>query len=133
MRASCLLLIVLTAASSLPRTASATEPTSEEDHPPPGGVGLLIGGGILTGIGALNLATSPLCNTTLVQSRVQSLCFDTSLVFGGALLAIGVPMLIVGANERSAYREWKKAHPVAAGLSIAPTPGGVALGWSTTF
>ena len=97
------------------------------------GLGLLITGAALTGVGALNLATAPLCKTSIVRSGIQDACFDASLVFGGALAVVGLPLLIVGATQRSTFNEWKRAHPIASGFTLAPLAGGGALGWSATF
>ena len=81
----------------------------------------------------MNLATSPLCKTSIVRGDLQDVCFDTSLVFGGTLAAVGIPLLIAGATQRSTFNEWKRAHPIASGFSLAPLQGGAAVGWSATF
>jgi hypothetical protein len=102
--------------------------TSESDTPPSRGVGLLVAGGIFTGIGAINLLTSPICKTDLVGNRAtQDACFTASLVLGGTFLAIGVPMLVVGGVKRSKFKRWQADHPLAAGLGFSPATGGGAL------
>jgi len=45
-------------------------------------------------------------------------------------LAVGIPMLVVGANKRAAYREWLKDHPAVEELSVIPVRGGAAIVWS---
>lgn len=102
--------------------------TSESDTPPSRGVGLLVAGGIFTGIGAINLLTSPICKTDLVGNRAtQDACFTASLVLGGTFLAIGVPMLVVGGVKRSKFKRWQAEHPLAAGLGFSPATGGGAI------
>jgi hypothetical protein len=101
--------------------------------PPSSGVGLLVTGGIFTGIGGLNLLTAPLCKTSLIQQSVQDTCLDAALVVGGIGLAVGIPLFIVGANKRADYNAWRRTHPVPAGFSLAPTTGGATLGWRVVF
>jgi hypothetical protein len=106
-----------------------------DDPQPTSGLPLLVTGAALTGVGVANLATAPICKVRSVipETNTQNVCFDVSLIFGGALVAVGVPLLIVGIGERSRYKEWLARHTVVAGLSLAPIPGGGALGWSTSF
>jgi hypothetical protein len=120
--------------SLLSWSAAAQEAVPVNAAPPPTGLALLITGGALSGIGALNLATSPICKTSLIGSTsTQNACFDVSLVLGGALVVVGVPLLIVGIGQHSRYSEWKQQHTVLAGLSLAPMPGGGMVGWSASF
>lgn len=98
---------------------------------PPSGVGLLVAGGILTGIGVTNLATSPICKTSLVDHSAQDPCLAGSLIVGGTLTLVGVPLLIVGASQRSRYNEWKRNF--LGGLDLRVGPGGVAFGWQRAF
>jgi hypothetical protein len=99
------------------------ESPSSLDEPPPRGVGLLVGGGIFTGIGALNLLTAPICKTDLIPDHTtQDACLIASLVIGGTL-----PMLIVGGSRRSTFKQWQASHPAAAGLGFSPARGGGAL------
>ena len=99
----------------------------EEEAPPPParrpstGVGLLVPGGIFTGLGILNLATSPICLTDLVDRDSQTPCLITSLVAGGVFLAVGIPLLAVGGARRAHYLEWRRRHPYA--FDIAPVAG----------
>ena len=109
------------------------DPTPSDDRPS-SGTGLLIGGGITTGIGALNFLTGAIeCSSSLVSSDNKDLCYGISFGLGGAGLAIGVPMLIIGANKRAAYKEWLKEHPAVEGLSVVPLPGGGAVGYRAFF
>lgn len=94
---------------------------------PSSGVGFLISGGILTGLGVVNLATSPLCMTDLVKHKAQDECLIASLAAGGVMLAVGVPLLIVGGAKRSKFLEWQEQQPRRRPLpivSFAPLEGG---------
>jgi hypothetical protein len=105
----------------------------EDEDRPSGGVGLLVGGGIVTGIGGVNLLGAALCPTSLVASGKRDLCYGLAFGVAGVCLLIGVPMLIVGTNKRAAYKEWLKDHPAVEGLSLVPVRGGGAVGWSAAF
>ena len=130
-----------------PITASAHEPDEEyEDYEevegdddvepapvawrpdrPPSGVGFLVSGGILTGLGVLNAAASPVCKTDLVREDMQDECLITSLATGGVMLAVGIPLLVVGAAKRSKLIEWQEQQPRRRPLpivSFAPLEGG---------
>ena len=74
--------------------------------PPPvpvnNGTGLLVGGGILTGIG------TPVFVSGVAFLAVCPSCIGlhlTLLVLGGGALAGGIPMLVKGTRQRRAYRE----------------------------
>jgi len=84
--------------------------------PPSSGVGLLVAGGILLGLGAVNLATAPICKTDLVSSRGQDTCRGLALGLGGVMVGVGTPRLIVGVSKRRTCKRWQQAHPVMAGL-----------------
>ncbi|WP_147442209.1 hypothetical protein [Corallococcus exercitus] len=104
--------------------------------PPPTGTGMLVAGSIMTGIGAVNLATSPLCKTSMVPRDTQDVCLGTSLVIGGALAAVGVPLLLVGISRHNNYVDWKRDHRALSALldvGVAPTRGGAALTWNASF
>lgn len=94
---------------------------------PPSGVGFLVSGGILTGLGVLNLAAAPVCQTSLVREDVQDECMVTSLVAGGVMLAVGIPLLVVGGTKRARFIEWQEQQPRRRPLpivSFAPVEGG---------
>jgi hypothetical protein len=95
---------------------------------------LLLGGGIVTGVGVLNLLSVGFCATSSLSSDdTKNLCFGLALGAGGVCLAIGIPMLIVGANQHAAYERWLKRHPLVYDLSVVPVRGGGAIGWSANF
>jgi hypothetical protein len=107
------------------RTVQSDPQFSWEEPPSSRGVGYLVTGGIFTGLGVLNLATSPLAQTDLVQI--------VSIAVGGTFLAIGVPLLIVGGVKRSKYNDWKANHSVAAGFGFSTANGGGSLTFKGQF
>jgi hypothetical protein len=121
-------------AAGIPSLAHAQVAPSE---PPSTGLGLLISGAALTGVGALNLATSPICKTSLIKDHdTQNVCLVASLVFGGTLVLIGVPLLAVGVTRRNRYLEWKRNGGVVAHLidiQIAAGQGTAGLRWKVDF
>jgi hypothetical protein len=122
--------VVLPAAAPAPppppmRTAQPAPQASWAEPPASRGVGYFVTGGIFTGLGVLNLATSPLAQTDVVRIA--------SLAVGGTLLAIGVPLLIVGGVKRSKYNDWKANHPVAAGFGFSTANGGGSLTFNGQF
>lgn len=121
--------LALVAALSLPVSTRAQ--TQEEE--PSRGTALIIVGGILTGVGALNLATASLCSGLYEDQQQQDLCFTSSLVIGGGMVAVGIPMLIVGLSRRSTHREWEERNQALAGLRLIAGPRGGAVGWSAEF
>jgi hypothetical protein len=104
-------------------------PAASSAGPPSSGVGYLVTGGIFTGIGGVNLLTAPICKTSVIRSDLQDTCLGASLIVAGVALAVGIPLLVVGAGKRADYNAWRRAHPVAAGLWLAPITGGGAFGW----
>jgi hypothetical protein len=126
-----------------PPMVAAPPPPPMLVAPPPGGgyvdapssgLGLLITGGVFTGLGVINLATAPICKAdTQFSPDTQNVCLIASLAVGGTFLAVGVPLLIVGAGKRSTYNAWRAEHPVASGFGYQPVRGGGGLGFSTTF
>ncbi len=109
------------------------------DTAPSSGLGLTIAGSVLTGRGALNLATAPVCKVDALfpERDTQDLCLYSSLIAGGAFIAVGVPLLIVGLGQRSEYQRWERAHPAQAsllsGLRLAVTDHTMALSLHAIF
>jgi len=114
-----------------PSLACAQEPFEA----PPSGVGLLVAGGIFTGIGGINLITSPICLVEPFDSSTKNVCLGASLGIGITSLVVGVPMLIVGVNQRRRYVEWKNRGMAGRllDLGVAPAPGGGMLTWQGAF
>jgi hypothetical protein len=124
--------VVAAMAVFLASRTSLAEPNLSA-RPRSSGVGLLVGGGIATGIGGVNLLSALLCTTSLYSSISTDLCYGIAFGVGGVGLAVGIPMLVVGANKRAAYREWLKDHPAVEELSVIPVRGGAAIVWSADF
>jgi hypothetical protein len=113
--------------------APAPPPPPSEERPSTG-LPFLITGAVFTGVGVLNLATSPLCKTDIIRDGdTQNVCLGVSLAVGGAFVLVGVPLLIVGASKRSTYNEWKARNPVASGLGLSTARGGGALTFEGRF
>jgi hypothetical protein len=105
-------------------------------EPPSNGVGYIITGSIFLGLGVLNLATAPLCKTDAVAEDMQDTCLYASLGVGGAFVAVGTPLLIVGIGKRSTYNEWRRQHPYAAlltGLGFSVGGRNTGMSWRITF
>jgi hypothetical protein len=117
------------------QTAPAAQPSGPPEKRPSSGMGLVIAGAVLTGVGVLNLATSPLCKNDdlIANKKLQDTCFAAALVFGGVAVAVGVPLLIVGLSKHSTYEEWKKAHPGMAGLGVHAGESGAGVGYRVEF
>ncbi|NOK21273.1 hypothetical protein, partial [Corallococcus carmarthensis] len=136
MKASISLLVsaAITLAAT-PALAQERENDLLSGKPPPTGTGMLVAGSIMTGVGAVNLLTSPLCKTRLIPRDTQDVCLGSSLAIGGVLAAVGLPLLFVGISRHNTYVEWKRQHRALSALSdvgVAPTQGGAALTWSVT-
>jgi hypothetical protein len=119
-----------------PSLARADEPASGSE-PPSKGTGMIVGGAVFTGLGVVNLATSPICLTsTFETSNTKTLCLGLSLGLGIGFTLIGVPLLVAGASRRSRYLEWKQSHGALQTLTdigFAPAPGGGMLTWRTAL
>jgi hypothetical protein len=114
-----------------PRARAKRRARADDYERPPSGVPFLISGGIITGIGGVNLLTAPLCRTDLVDEPYQDECLISSLVVGGVFLAVGIPLLAVGGVQRSKYVEWRARHRGFVDFDVAPVVGGATLRWST--
>jgi hypothetical protein len=133
--------LTLAAVTSTTSSAVAQEAVHVEPPPPlggpppPSGLGLIITGGIFTGIGAVNLLTSPICKSSFVDPSISDVCLGVSLGIGGAFVAIGIPMLVVGTSRRSEYLEWRRRNAAAALLDVrlARVAGGGVATWQATF
>ncbi|AFE05054.1 hypothetical protein COCOR_03171 [Corallococcus coralloides DSM 2259] len=129
----------VSAAFTLASVPAPAQERAEEllgGKPPPTGTGMLVTGSILSGVGAVNLLTSPLCKTSLIPRDTQDVCLGSSLVIGGVFAAVGLPLLFVGISRHNTYVEWKRQHRTLSLLTdvgVAPTPGGAALTWSASF
>lgn len=116
--------VLFTLALLAPSSAAAEEPASTPSSSSNSGLGLVVAGGLATGIGGLTLATTPLCRLSAIRSSAQPACIATSLAVGGVLAAVGVPLLVLGVRKR--------ASSVPA-VSVAPTTGGAVFVWTGKF
>jgi hypothetical protein len=82
---------------------------------------------VVTGVGALFFVNAAVCQTNRDQTaREQNICTAITASIGAVAVAVGVPMLVIGAIRRSAFQEWVRAyHPH---LAIVPAEGGGAVG-----
>jgi hypothetical protein len=103
-----------------PNGVATTPPAAEPE--PPSGIGLVVTGAIFTGVAGANLVTAPLCATGLVADSERSLCWGLSLGVAGAFAAVGIPLLVIGAGQRSHHADWERAHPQSSGWFVVPTP-----------
>ncbi len=106
---------------------------AEETQPPSTGVDYLGSGAALTAIGALVLATAPVCKTGVVTTAEQGTCFSTSFLIGAPILALGVPLIVFGSIQHERYLDWARRHPAVGALSFSPTSRGASLAWAATF
>jgi hypothetical protein len=96
------------AAPSLLPALKLSVPALTSDPRPSTGTGLIVAGWILTGIGVLNLAFIPACSADFYPPEAEDTCVAASAVLGGIGVALGVPFLIIGYNQRSDYKDWRE-------------------------
>lgn len=110
-------------------------PAAAVEFEPPSGLGMTITGGIMAGVGLMNLATMPLCRADFYVESVgtegSNVCMVAAGVYAGVGLGVGVPMFVAGKKRRAAYKAWRERHEPTVG--VAPQPGGAAVAWSARF
>ncbi len=128
----------------------AAPPPPGYGYPPPGygyarppskGTGLIIGGSIMVGLGAVWFLTAAAWRavetTYWWDNGLGRTYFYTFIVLGALSELIGVPLLIAGIVKRSQYNQWAYQHPVAdavlKGIHVAAQPGGGGVGWGYAF
>jgi hypothetical protein len=116
---------------ALPAPARAQEappplPAALPAQAPPSATPWLVGGGVLLGLGVLNLASSPACELSAIRSSGHVPCLAMSIAFGGAFVAAGIPLLVVGARRREVAAQ-------LAGLAVVPGPGGALVAWGSSW
>ncbi|MEZ4234802.1 MAG: hypothetical protein R3F59_01275 [Myxococcota bacterium] len=100
--------------------------TAADASEPPSGTGPLVTGLILSGVGAVNLVTAPVCKTGFYYDQVgsveaQNLCLASSLVIAAGGLGAGIPLTVIGLRQRRAHTAWEADKLT---LGAAPRPGG---------
>lgn len=100
---------------------------------PSSGLGFLIPGAIMTGVAGLNLATAPVCRTDfyvgLAGRSGSDICLVLSLVVGGVLAVVGIPLLVIGILRRGAWKEWNEKYGRPEAL-YDPVSRGIVFGWA---
>lgn len=112
MKHVCLVVMLIGCLTLLPAAAWAQSAPADDPRPSTG-TGLIVAGWIATGVGVLNLVTLPICFADFYPEESENLCVIGSATLGGLGLALGVPFLIAGYNNKSDYREWKARNGVA--------------------
>jgi hypothetical protein len=112
-----------------PGAGAPPAPATPAAPPPSSGLAWLVVGGLATAGGIGNLATSPLCELHAIRLSARTPCLGMSLAFGAGLLALGIPLLVVGSGKRSAWMDWTKR----ARVGFVGIPGGGAATWTTAF
>lgn len=101
--------------SETPMALSAPLATMGESRPSTG-TGQIVVGWIATGVGAVNLATLPICFADFYPADAEGLCVGLSVTLAVVGVSIGVPFLITGYNNRARYKRWRDEHPALAHL-----------------
>lgn len=137
-----LMLAVLLLALLLPQQGEAQSALENEMPPapvaehftsnarPPSGIGGIVMGAVGLGLGGINLATIPVCYASYYPADAKDLCVALSIGLGSALVAVGIPSLIVGIIRRKRYKAWRQER-VQGG--VAPMLGGAQLLLRTNF
>jgi hypothetical protein len=107
------------AAPLAPAVAPVVAPPAEA---PPTGTSWIVWGSLLAAAGAGNFALAPACELA-GNLRHPALCVGTSIAFGAAFLAAGIPLVIVGVGKRKTWEDSTK------GVTVAPVQRGAALSW----
>lgn len=90
---------------------------------PSTGTGLLIAGGVVTGVSLIFFAGAAVCQIDDSRpEREQNVCTAVQASIGAVALAVGVPMLVIGIYRRWAFDAWVRTyHPQ---LAVTPIEGG---------
>ncbi|NUO54433.1 MAG: hypothetical protein HOV80_36785 [Polyangiaceae bacterium] len=101
----------------------------DPDKPATSGVAFLITGGVFGGVGALSLATGPVCTLDFAESD-QGLCLGLTVGAGGVSMAFGIALVAAGLLDFTAT-EKRSASGVA--LDLTGGPGDAGLGVRASF
>jgi hypothetical protein len=115
---------------------ASPEPASAEEERPSTGTGQIVVGWIGTGVGAVNLASIPICYADFYPRDAEKACVGLSIAFGAVGLGVGIPFLIVGYSNRAEYKRWKAENPTAYELTklrLSAVEGGGLLGYQSEF
>lgn len=104
---------LLLSIDAMPLAQVEASPREVSEPPPSTGTGLIVVGWIALGLGALNLASLPICYADFYPRESEDLCVGLSLVVAGVGVSLAIPFLIVGYVNRSDYNDWKQRNAVA--------------------
>jgi uncharacterized membrane protein len=130
------------AAAPPPRAPAATTPApfaepsdfAEPDvERPSNGIGYLVAGGVLTGLGVLNAVGFGVCFLDAYPDNARDVCKVASAIVSGAGLTIGIPLLIIGSNQRAGFKAWKEQHSGAPRLGVHAGKQSFGLNFAATF
>ena len=101
-------------------------PTGRGERPPTG-IGGVVAGSVLTGLGVLNLAYTPMCFVGGDFGLGAEGCMAAQLIGGGLFVLAGVPTLIAGGLRRKRYKRWASGERFALAPVITPAYSGLNL------
>jgi MFS family permease len=101
----------------------------DPDEPATTGVAFLITGGVFGGVGALSLATAPVCTLDFAESD-RGLCLGLTAGAGGVSMAFGIALIAAGLID---YTATEKRSATGVALDVTSAPGEAGLGLRATF
>lgn len=110
-------------------------PAPAPAEPPRKGLGMLISGSVLLGVGLpilisgtiLLVASRKTANDPEAVDDISGGLGLFAMIFAVPMVAVGAPLLGIGAHRFSKYRKWKASH----GARLVPTVGRTAFGTVT--
>lgn len=110
-------------------------PAPAPEEPPRKGLGMLISGAVLVGVGLpilisgtiLLVASRKTANDPEAVDDISGGLGLFAMIFAVPMVAVGAPLLGIGAHRFSKYRKWKASH----GAHLVPTVGRTAFGTVT--
>lgn len=99
---------------------------------PSKGLALTITGGVLSGLGAVFLLSSPLCKLDS-EGRTrneEASCLAGSLGAGGVAVAVGVPLLVIGIVQRTRFKAWVEEHHPQLAVIFRDDEGAAVVGFA---
>ena len=116
---------------SLVGAAPASWMLDPRANEPSSGLGPIIAGWAVSGFGVLNGAAIPVCFADFYPKKAKDICIGASIAVAGVGLAVGIPLLIIGYNQKAARNAWREKRGLAYNLSnlhlAALSGGGLAI------
>jgi hypothetical protein len=102
---------------------------------PPSGLGKIITGWVFVGLGALNLATLPICFSDVYkQQNTKDICIGASATIAVVGVTVGLPLLLVGYHQRKKYKAWEEQGALLLErTTVAALPGGGEVLYTARF